>query len=457
MLTRPASEVAADDVALLRTTRFDTTLVACLVLLFSVCAGADTRMPHEFASASVKPAPANAARMVHSRNAVLAIELPEGAEIRSQRDPNRTGPTEIGIGRQLPEEYRGDLTLLLTWLRYDDGTYVAVLEIASPGAKGMRAGIRALATHGVVFHFFDPNDPRLILPAYRPKSKASRLDEVEVYWSPTVTGDRLGIEVHAPTWEAATSIQFEIERLSHLFVDSRGAQSPNATRSSTSSSCESVPAACGQSSSCTLRATAKLSFVRPDGHAYVCTGTVINDDRDLAEKQNRALLHTAYHCIDSQGTARSLEAEFHYGYERCNGDQLDSRYGRYFGGADLLEALPEHDQSLIRLRSPLTVSGICFSGWDPNKRAANTAVLGVHHPAGRPKEAVTGQIRGYQSASFKDIGVVEVAVVDYSEGRTEGGSSGSGFFWTTEATHTTCSDRWSAVRKMIVPSASTAP
>ena len=387
-------------------------------------------MPHEFASGSARPATANGARAArdHSPNAVLAIELPEGAELRSQRDPTRIGPTEIGIGRQLPEEYRGDLTPLLTWLRYDDGTYVAVLKIKSPGAEGMRAGIRALATDGVVIHFFDPEDPSVVLPAYRPKSKVSGLDKVEVHWSPTVTGDALGIEVHARTWEAAASLQFEIDRLSHLLVDPRATGSANATRSSTGSSCADVPAACGRSSSCTQRATAKLSFVRPDGHAYVCTGTVINDDRDIAEKQNRALLHTAFHCIDSQGTAQSLEAEFHYGYEGCNGDRLDSRYGRYFGGADLLEALPEHDQSLIRLRSPLAVGGICFSGWDPSKHPANTGVLGLHHPAGRPKEAVTGEIRGYQSASFKDLGVVEVAVVDYTEGHTEGGSSGSGFF-----------------------------
>ena len=155
---------------------------------------------------------------------------------------------------------------------------------------------------------------------------------------------------------------------------------------------------------------------------------MINDDRDIADKQNQALIHTAHHCIGSQGTAESLEAEFHYGYERCNGDLLDSRYGRYFGGADLLEALPAHDQSLIRLNRPLTVGGVCFSGWDANRQSTNTGVLGVHHPGGRPKEWVAGRIRAYEPARFKELGLIDVIRVEYLEGHTQPGSSGSGLF-----------------------------
>ena len=396
--------------------------------------------PASSQASPVQPNPGNAARVArhHPRNAVLAITLPADAEIRSARASTRTGPTEIGIGRQLPVQYRGNLASQLTWVQQPDGSYVAVLEIVSPGAKGMRAGIRALVPDGVVFRFFDPHDWGAVLPAYHPKSEASRLNDAEVHWSPTVSGDRLGVEVRAPHWDATAGIQFEIHRLSHLVVEKSRASVPllGASPSTTGASCTSVPAACGRSSSCTQTATAKLSFVRPDGHAYVCTGTVINDDRELAEKQNRALMHTAFHCIDSQGAARSLEAEFHYTYEACDGSQLDSRYGRYYGGADLLEALPEHDQSLIRLRSRLNIAGVCFSGWSANERPTSTAVLSLHHPAGRPREAAAGQIRGYDSASFKDLGVVQVAVVEYSDGHTEGGSSGSGFFFGQRQRHT---------------------
>ena len=429
-----ASEVHWDrSVRSLGLRRSHTAVAVCACMLLSICAEANTRMHSEFsaASAPASRAPTTAPRVApqHARNAVLAITLSERVETRARRDVSRSGPTEIGVGRQMPDAYRGDLTPLLTWEAQGDGSYVAVLEVSSPGANGMRAGIRALASDGVVFRFFDPHDPTRALPAYRPKSRASRLSEVEVFWSPTVSGDRLGIEIQAPNWGAVADIQFEIDRLSHFVTNPQATRSASSARSSIGNSCSSVPAACGRSSSCSVAATAKLSFVRPDGHAYVCTGTVINDDRDLSEKQNSALLHTAYHCIDSQGTAGSVETEFHYQYEHCEGDRLDSRYGRHFGGADLLEAMPEHDQALIRLRDPLTIGGVCFSGWSANKPEASTGVLGVHHPGGRPKEAVSGQIRDYQAVSFKDLGVVQGAVVEYSEGYTEGGSSGSGFFF----------------------------
>ena len=365
-------------------------------------------------------------------SAVLAIELPESAEVRAKSDSGRNGPTQIGIGRQLPDAYQGDLTTQLTWTLQADGGYLAVVEITSPGAKGMRAGIRALAADGVSFRFFDPHDSDASFPHYLPKSKSGRWEDVEEFWSPTVSADRLGIEIHSSDWAAATSLRLEIERISHVFLDSpRPLSSPQSTPSPQSGhdSCSSIPAACGRSSSCTVSATAKLSFVGSDGRSYVCTGTLINDDRDISDKANNALMHTANHCIDSQGVASSLELDFHYADAGCSDNRLDGRYGRYYGGADLLESDRSIDQSLIRLRSPLPVGGLCFVGWDPNRQRVGTAVLGVHHPGGRRKEWAGGEIEGYVLVDVKGFGIVESAQVKYYEGHTQGGSSGSGLFF----------------------------
>ena len=365
------------------------------------------------------------------RDNTIEIKLPVVEQLRAKRGASRSGPTEIGFGRELPERYRGNLASLLTWELQSDGNYAAAIEITSPDAKGMRAGIRVLAGANVELRFFDPDDPSAAFPAYHPKSKSGSWKDVNVYWSPTMSGERLGIAIYAPSWDAATNLRLEIDQISHLFVDPREAHSPrSATQSDASSgnTCESVPVACGRSSPCTVGATALLIFVRPSGHSYVCTGTLINDDREDQEKANNAYMHTAYHCIDSQGVAQSLEAEFHYGYESCNGTRLDSRHARQFGGADLLEAAPEYDQSLIRLRRPLAAQDLCLSGWDPNRHPTNTAVLGVHHPAGRPKEWVAGRIRAYERARFKELGVVEGGRVEYLDGHTQGGSSGSGLF-----------------------------
>ena len=415
-----------------RANRSNVLFAVCVGLLLVGSAQSDERMESEFApdDSSLQPGRKKQARTSphYAGGMVLSIELPDISEIRAKKSPGRTGPTEIGFGRSLPAAYQGELSPLLTWSLRSDGGYIAVVEISSPGAKGMRVGVRALSTGGVEFRFFNPSDTATTFPTYIPKSKGGRVEDVDVYWSPTVRADRLGVEIYAASWDAVVGLRLEIDRVSHIFLDSNSPQSSRVVPKSSRRSCESVPVACGRSSSCSQSATAKLSFVESDGHSYVCTGTVINDDRDISEKQNHALMHTAYHCIGSQGTAESLEAEFHYSYERCGGTELDSRHARYFGGADLLEALPEHDQSLIRLRQPLNIGGVCFSGWSSNKQPVDTEVLGVHHPGGRPKEWVAGRIRSYGLASFKDHGRIDVVRLEFLEGDTQGGSSGSGFF-----------------------------
>ena len=409
-------------------------LTTFLAVLVCRLAWSDTPMEPEYA----QPLPTTLHRQHtarsapnHPLNAILAIELSEATLLRAKDGSRRGGPTEIGVGRELPQAYQGDLAPQLTWGLHADGGYVAVLEITSPGAKGMRAGIRALATDGVTFRFFDPGNTGAAFPSYVPESKTGYWGDVQVYWTPTIHADRLRIEIYAPNWNAASALRLEIERISHLFSDALAPQSsPRATPEPQSgqTGCRSIPAACGRSSSCTVAATAKLIFVRSDGHSYVCTGTVINDDRDTSDKSNNAFLHTAYHCINSQGAAQSLEAEFHYADAGCHDSRLDSRYGRYYGGADLLEAAQTYDQSLIRLRQPLSVGGVCFSGWDPNRRPVGTAILGVHHPRGSRKEWLAGNLRAYELANFKNLGVVEGVRLEYMEGHTKGGSSGSGFF-----------------------------
>ena len=402
-------------------------LAASIGVLLVGPARSDERMPsefmpdvgrtHQFSRQSARIAPR------HPRDAVLAIALPEPAEIQEKKAAaaKRIGPAEIGFGRTLPTAYEGDLDYLLTWAARADGGYIAVLEISSPRAQGMRAGIRALANGNVTFRFFGTQDTGGALPVFTPKS-ASALEDTDLYWSPTVEGELLGIEIYAQDWDAAASLELEIGRISHIF-------SLTSASSVSQGVCESAPAACGRASSCAQGATVRLSYVADDGMSYTCSGTVINDDREPSEKANNAFVYTAYHCISSQSVAESLEMQFHYADTSCTDTTLDSRHSRYYGGADLLEAsLPEHDQSLVRLRKPINAEGVCFVGWDANRPAVNTAIVGVHHPDGGRKEWLAGQISAFESGPIMGGGTVEGARVELSEGRTEGGSSGSGLF-----------------------------
>ena len=145
---------------------------------------------------------------------VLSIDLGAVEEIRQKAGPSRSGPTEIGFGRALPQEYQGDLAPLLNWGIQGGGSYISILDITSPGASGIRAGIRVLAGEGVELRFFDPKEPSAVFPPYVPKAKNGDWGDVKVYWSPTVSSDRLRVEIRAPSWDAAKGVRLEIERIS---------------------------------------------------------------------------------------------------------------------------------------------------------------------------------------------------------------------------------------------------
>ena len=369
----------------------------------------------------------------HPRDAVLAIELPNPAGIREKkaRPPKPVGPAEIGFGRSLPKEYQGNLDHLLTWSPHTEGGYIAVLEISSPGAQGMRAGIRAAADGGVEFRFFGAESIQGALPVFAPKpAQGSSLDDIDVNWSPTVRGGVLGIEIYARDWGSVLSLRLEIRRISHIFSLGYGSDVARSTLQSGANSCVGEPAACGRVSSCSQEATVNLQFVKDEGQSYICSGTTINDARELAEKTNNALLYTAHHCISSQSVAQTLEVHFHHADTSCTNTSLDRRYKVHYGGADLLETVQEHDQSLLRLQAPLNVESLCFAGWDANPLTVMTDIVGVHHPDGGRKEWLAGRVHSFGTTSGEDeYGPIDVLIVDTTQGLSQGGSSGSGLFF----------------------------
>ena len=169
-----------------------------------------------------------------------------------------------------------------------------------------------------------------------------------------------------------------------------------------------------------------------DGGTYVCSGTLLNDTRDGGFIP---YFLTAHHCVSTAAVARTVEARWFYQRASCGGGRIDPRDTTTHGGAVLLSTSAAQDSTLLRFRRSLP-GGLTYSGWSADSLSFPTEVYGVHHPAGEVKKYSAGRATRHEDVAICDdpeneVGcqtVREAIIVEWSEGTTEGGSSGSGLF-----------------------------
>ena len=94
-----------------------------------------------------------------------------------------------------------------------------------------------------------------------------------------------------------------------------------------------------------------------------------------------------------------------------------------FGGAELVTTSAPLDSTLLRLRRRLP-AGVFFAGWDAEDVLATDAVVGIHHPGGEVKKYSAGDV----DRKADSQGIAGAIQVTWTEGATEGGSSGSALF-----------------------------
>ena len=178
---------------------------------------------------------------------------------------------------------------------------------------------------------------------------------------------------------------------------------------------------------------ARIFFETSEG-SFACSGTLLNSrQRDFTP-----YFLTAAHCVDTEVEARSVTAFWLYQTQNCNGDLPDFQSVPRTEGARLLATLggavegrvnPDGDMTLLQLEGDLP-DGVWFQGWDANLQPFGTQVAGIHHPGSNDwgffKRISFGQIIPYQGfGTFEDD---VYAVVSYTQGYTQPGSSGSALF-----------------------------
>lgn len=365
----------------------------------------------------------------------LAIRAPAlSAEESALFAQRRRGPAAAGVGRPVPAEHQGNLGEKLTWSNIGGGAVAAALQVASPGAKALRVALSAALPEGGEVRFFNPTDasqrfrPRLGKEFAAGKG-ASAAPQAALLWSPTVTGDAIGVEVTLPASADLRSFALEVRRISHL---AHGPGQPAALAAvrpaNMHNSCSAVDVSCADAlHNCAALSTVRILFTDAGGDSYLCTATVINDSREVQAKLRQTHLLTAHHCISSQAVAKTVETWWNHQTASCGSSQRSDRFFSLSEGADLIVTHARTDHSLLRLREPVPSLPICWKGWSNGSGQVGESVYSVHHPRGEFKEWAAGQIanHGVTVLDGNEDQEVDSFIVDFHAGALVSGSSGA--------------------------------
>lgn len=171
-----------------------------------------------------------------------------------------------------------------------------------------------------------------------------------------------------------------------------------------------------------IRSVARITI----GGEFLCTGQLINNTRqDLTP-----YFITADHCmVGDPGTpAESVVFYWNYATSVCGGEP-DGGLGQNQSGSSFVADNDRSDFTLVQLsQTPAAEFGVYYAGFDVSG-VAPLSGAGIHHPQGQEKRISLYDTPATQ-AQGQPIGsrTVDSWRVNWSQGTTEQGSSGSGLW-----------------------------
>ncbi|MFO1307820.1 MAG: hypothetical protein U1F64_05190 [Burkholderiales bacterium] len=421
--------------------RFVVVAAAAMLAVPALAAEPVTRVPGaQYRPATVQkalvPVPMRVETSAASRRVELAV--PTASERAKLVELNRNAgsaraapgrPQFIGFGREVAlADRRLDLAKL-AWTTLEGGDRAARIEIASAGAASVRVALRfAQSTPGLTFRFASASAARA-MDAVSASTIAQATARFGEYWSPVIEGTRAAVEVEAKAGTPLDGLVLEIARVSHLVA------SPTASAADELKLLQDI----GRSGSCNINvkcvqpqddallhqaaATGKLVFTVPSGATARCTGTMINDSANSFTPY----LFGANHCFETAYEAFTLNVWWFFDAQSCDSPTTPGSYIEQTGGAMLLGRSQDWDWALLRLNT-MPPAGVFYSGWDTATLGSGVSVEIYHHPSGDLKKWSLGTTFGNVPVDFAGPagGPGAFTRVVYTDGTTEGGSSGGG-------------------------------
>lgn len=295
----------------------------------------------------------------------------------------------------------------------------------SPDALAVRVGIDVRSLHpSVELRFAGSDDPWRVVAAVAAGTMKRRLGTDGLYWTPSTDGETQIIEIYRPAAVPAAAARVLAPRLSHLLASSHD-NFKIIEKVGESGACN-VDTACriaelGTHFVNAKNAVAHMQYVK-NGTTYICTGTLLADTTPSTQVP---YYYGANHCFSDgapvatavQAAANTLNTFWNYETTAC-GSGVSAPRTQLSGGATYLYSDASTDGMLLRLNDAAP-AGAFFAGWNAGPVAQSSAVLAIHHPSGDAKKVSGGQ-HVSSSSTHNTVG--------WTNGTTEGGSSGSGLF-----------------------------
>ncbi len=333
---------------------------------------------------------------------------------------------------------------LWQWKSTAVGGKVAAISFNAEGAYGLRLGVLVkqlpgsatvrVYTQSAPDKVFQISGQAILQLIERNQAAGDQSDAARTWWTPDTGEGEATLEVELPPGVAASALDIAVPQLSHIFENlslptaQEYKEQVEAAKINESDTCN-LDANCYSDNAQERNAVARMLFTK-DGGSYLCTGTLMND----TQNSFKPYFLTANHCISTQTVASSLETRWFYRSPSCNSGTLQSSTVRKTGGAQLLYASGNTDTAFMLLNDT-PPGGTLFAGWSANTVAAGTSVVGLHHPSGDLLKISYGAVNSQANcqpttgSGFQCSGTSgNYYRVSWSQGTTEGGSSGSALF-----------------------------
>ncbi|QMV72239.1 trypsin-like peptidase domain-containing protein [Comamonas piscis] len=364
---------------------------------------------------------------------------------------------QIGTGRAVAATSTVAQTQsALQWTALPSGEKAAAINIQSIGAYGLRAGVLVeRLPDGARLRIYSQEKPQAIMERSAAEVNAllaenRRADgtgaSANTWWTPDVGAGDATLEVVLPAGMDAEALRISVPMVSHLYrslslpTEAELADAIRMDAMQAAASKAGNAASCNLDASCTSNyrtardAVARMMFTRPDGSSHLCTGTLLNNNKD----DFTPYFLTADHCISTQEVASTLVTTWFYRARSCNATVPALNSMVRSDGAMLLHASTTTDSALLELKQ-LPPAGVTFAGWDARAPGqVGDAVYGLHHPQGDLLKYSVGSVTGYSNCGSSGSnapgcntgGASNTAYyhVRFGQGTAEGGSSGSGLF-----------------------------
>ncbi len=298
-------------------------------------------------------------------------------------------PLQIGIERVVPSRFRGPIrNSELDWRGTPDGGFVATFVVRSPNAVATRLALNmSNVPPGAQVRFFSVAQPQQSFGPFgrddfqaHSRATTDANGSSDLYWSPVVGGDALGVEVYVRRQVQRDRVELSIERVAHLFYSPKYSAPADIVDVKVSQACE-IDLACSANWQTAGDAVARMVF--QDGGTFMCTGQLMSDSDSGS---TIPYFSTATHCIGNQGAANSIDFFWFDQRTACGGGGTTTQ--QTSGGGDLLFASDTDtgtDFAFLRLnQSP--PGGVSLLGWDSGLAGLGSAITGIHHPAGDVKK-----------------------------------------------------------------------